>query len=310
MHGVLIVDKPVGPTSHDVVDRVRRVLKSRRVGHTGTLDPFASGVLPLCIGKATRLSRFLTGHDKAYEATVRFGFATTTDDLEGEPLGPPRLVSIERPALEAAARALVGEILQVPPAFSAKQTAGRRHYDIARAGGHVERTACRVRVSKVEVVSLDGDHARLDVSCSAGTYVRALARDLGAALGTGAHLVALRRTRSGPFTAAHTVLLAELDFERAIQRLVPLEGLMLEMPAIRVGEEGLRALRHGRSVGRDLVLDGFPDGAPPDRVRVLGPAGELAALAIPRGFGRNVPELPVQPVFQPDLVLIDDTVVG
>jgi tRNA pseudouridine55 synthase len=305
VHGVLIVDKPVGPTSHDVVDRVRRVLNVKRVGHTGTLDPLASGVLPLCLGKATRFARFFTGHDKSYEATVRFGFATTTDDAEGEPLGPPQAVSVDRDALAAAAQTLAGEILQVPPAFSAKQTAGRRHYDIARSGQTVERTACRVTVSSLHVIGVEGDRAHLEVACSAGTYVRALARDLGEALGVGAHLAALRRTRSGPFVAAQALPLAEVDLERAVQRLVPLDGLLLEMPAIRVGEEGLRALRHGRSVGRDLVVDGFPDGVPPERVRVLGPDQALVALAVPRGFGRNVPELPVQAVFQPDLVLIE-----
>jgi tRNA pseudouridine55 synthase len=305
VHGVLIVDKPVGPTSHDVVDRVRRVLRVKRVGHTGTLDPLASGVLPLCLGKATRFARFFTGHDKSYEASVRFGFATTTDDAEGEPLGPAQTVSVDRDALAAAARKLTGEILQLPPAFSAKQTAGRRHYEIARSGQAVERTACRVTVSSLDVIGVEGDRARLEVSCSAGTYIRALARDLGEALGVGAHLVALRRTRSGPFVAAEALPLAEVDSDRAVQRLVPLDGLLLEMPAIRVGEEGLRALRHGRSVGRDLVVAGFPDGAPPERVRVLGPDQSLVALAVPRGFGRNVPELPVDPVFQPDLVLIE-----
>jgi tRNA pseudouridine55 synthase len=303
--GVLIVDKPVGPTSHDVVDRVRRVLKVKRVGHTGTLDPLASGVLPLCIGKATRFARFLTGHDKSYEATIRFGFATTTDDAQGQPLGAAQAVTLDRDALATAAETLVGEILQLPPSFSAKQTAGRRHYEIARAGQPVERTACRVTVSSLDVVGVEGDRAHVEVSCSAGTYVRALARDLGEALGVGAHLAALRRTRSGPFVAAQALPLADVDPERAVQRLVPLDGLLQEMPAIRVGEEGLRALRHGRSVGRDLVVAGFPDGVPPERVRVLGPDQTLVALAVPRGFGRNLPELPVDPVFQPDLVLIE-----
>ena len=133
MHGILVVDKPIGPTSHDMVDRVRRLLGERRVGHTGTLDPFASGVLPICVGKATRLARFFTGHDKTYRAVVRLGFATTTDDVQGDPLGAPRPVAVEREAVVAASRSLVGEIQQVPPAFSAKRSAGRAVATFGRA---------------------------------------------------------------------------------------------------------------------------------------------------------------------------------
>lgn len=304
LHGLLVVDKPVGPTSHDMVDRVRRVLGVRRVGHTGTLDPFASGVLPICVGKATRLVRFFAGHDKAYEATVRFGFATTTDDRQGEPLGPAVPVALDRAALEAAAAGLVGEILQIPPAFSAKRTGGRRHYEMARAGEAVERRPCRVTVRSLEVTRFSGDQAEIAVACSAGTYIRALARDLGDRLGVGGHLVALRRARSGPFDLSHAVSAAELSAEIAVQHLVPLGGLLLEMPAVCVGDEGLQALRHGRVLSAHLVVSDFPQ-TPPERLRVLDRSGSLVALAVPRGFGPKAPGLSVEPVLHPDLVLID-----
>jgi tRNA pseudouridine55 synthase len=304
VHGILVVDKPAGPTSHDVVDRVRREAQTRRVGHTGTLDPFASGVLPVCIGKATRLARFFSGHDKAYRAEMRLGFATTTDDMKGEPLGPSRPVAIEREAVAAAARTFLGEILQVPPAFSAKRTAGRRHYELARAGEVVERRACAVVIHAIDVRAVDGDRVEMDVECGAGTYIRALARDLGERLGTGAHLVGLRRTRSGPFRLDDAVPLDSLGQDALEPRVLTMDRLLTELPAVEVGEDGLRALRHGRDLTKRLVLSGFPE-APPERMRVLGPSGALLALAVPRGFAPSVPGLTVEPVLHPDLVLID-----
>ena len=197
--GVLVVDKPAGPTSHDIVDRARRALGTRRVGHTGTLDPFATGVLPLCLGRATRLARFLTAGEKTYRATLRLGFATTTDDLTGEPLGEPRRVELTDESLRAALAGLVGRFDQVPPAFSARQVDGRRLYELARRGEATARAATPVEVQALDLVSRAGDTLELEVRCSAGTYVRAIARDLGEQLGCGAHLVALRRTRSGGF---------------------------------------------------------------------------------------------------------------
>jgi tRNA pseudouridine55 synthase len=303
-HGVLIVDKPSGPTSHDVVDVVRRVLHTRRVGHTGTLDPFASGVLPLCVGKATRLARFLSGHDKTYEATVRLGFATATDDLEGEALGAPRPVGVDLAGVRAAAQTFLGPIEQLPPAFSAKRTAGRRHHELARKGQAVERTPCRVIVHSIDVSAVEGDRVAMVVACSAGTYVRALARDLGERLGVGGHLVALRRTRSGPFTLGDGIALAGLDPVQAEARLVPPGQLLPELPAVVVGERGLAALRHGRALDRAMVVRGFPETVV-ERVRVLDEAGALAALAVPRGFGKSTSGLNVEPMLHPDIVLLD-----
>ena len=301
MDGVLVVDKPAGPTSHDIVDRARRALRTRRVGHTGTLDPFATGVLVLCVGRATRLARFLAAGDKAYRATVRLGFATTTDDVTGDPLGEERPVAIADARLGEALAGLVGRFDQVPPTFSARQVGGRRSYELARRGEAVARGATPVTIHALELVARDGHTLELDVRCSAGTYVRALARDLGERLGTGAHLVALRRTRSGAFDIAEAVSGDEL--RGAAERLIPLSGLLLELPAVRVGDEGRRLVGHGRELGAEVVLSGLPP-AGVARVRLLDEKGELLALAVPRGFEPKESELPRHPTLHPDLVLI------
>jgi len=300
--GVLVVDKPCGPTSHDLVDRVRHALRTRRVGHTGTLDPFATGVLPVCVGRATRLARFLSGGDKEYSATVRLGVATTTDDLTGEPLGPPVAAEIEPHVLSAALGALVGSFDQVPPAFSAKHVGGRRLYELARRGESVPRATSRVTVHDVRLLAREGDTLEIAVCCSAGTYVRALARDLGERLGTGAHLAALRRTRSGPFDLSQAV--SGDDLAGAEQRLIPLTGLLLDLPAVRVAEAGRRLVGHGRELGREDVVEGFPE-QPVARVRVLDESGALVALAVPRGLGAGPSALPRVPALHPDVVLVD-----
>ena len=305
MDGVLVVDKPAGPTSHDIVDRARRALQTRRVGHTGTLDPFATGVLALCVGRATRLARFLTAGEKAYSATVRLGFATTTDDLTGDPLEPERPVELAQGALREALAGLVGTFDQVPPAFSARHVGGRRLYELARRGEAVARAATPVTVYALELVAQGRDTIELELRCSAGTYVRALARDLGERLGTGAHLLALRRTRSGGFDIGQAVPGDQL--EGAAGRLVPLSGLLLELPAVVVGEEGLRRISHGRELGPEHVLSGFPE-APVERVRLLDGSGRLLALAAPRGLDESGSALPRVPSLHPDIVLTGDAV--
>jgi tRNA pseudouridine55 synthase len=302
MDGVLVVDKPAGPTSHDVVDHVRRALRERRVGHTGTLDPFATGVLPVCVGKATRLARFLGAGDKTYRTTVRLGFATTTDDLTGEPISAARPVSVTRAEVAAAAAALVGDRLQVPPAFSAKRSGGERLYDLARRGVVVDRPAVPVLVHAFDVLAFEGDRVEMEVRCAPGTYVRALARDLGEALGTGAHLLALRRVRSGAFAEADAVPWDDVP-RRGAEALVPMGALLPEMPAVTVTEEGHRALRHGRDLAAALLAGGFPSAAG-DRMRVLDASGALLALATPRGLG-STGELRVEPVLHPDIVLLE-----
>jgi tRNA pseudouridine55 synthase len=300
---VLVVDKPPGPTSHDVVDRVREVLGVRRAGHTGTLDPFASGVLAVCLGRATRLARFLSGGDKLYRATVRLGFATTTDDLHGEMIGAAQEVRVDPAALATATRGLLGTGEQLAPVYSAKRVGGRRLYDLAREGVEAPRPVSRVTVHSFDVLSVDGDRVEIEVRCSPGTYVRALARDLGAALGVGGHLVALRRVRSGPFGLERAVdggRLTRADRER----VVPMNGLLLDMPEVRVGPPGRGAVGHGRDLDRALLVSPFPE-KPEPRWRVLDEAGELLALAVPRGFTEEGSGLPVSPVLHPDVVLVD-----
>jgi tRNA pseudouridine55 synthase len=300
--GVLVVDKPGGPTSHDVVDRARRVLGTRRIGHTGTLDPFATGVLPLCLGRATRLARFLAAGEKTYRATVRLGFATTTDDATGESLGPPLDAAVDEAVLRSALSAFVGTFDQVPPTFSAKQVAGRRAYELARRGEAVSRAAVPVTVHALELLARQDDRLEFEVRCSAGTYVRALARDLGERLGCGAHLAALRRTRSGGFGLEQAV--PGDSFAGAFDRVVPMARLLTEWPAVRVGAEGRRRVGHGREIAAEDVLSSF-SGEPETRVRILDDAGDLIALAIVRGGGDGeLSGLPRPRVLHPDVVLL------
>ena len=282
---------------------MRRALRTRRVGHTGTLDPFATGVLPVCVGKATRLARFLAEGDKVYEATVRLGFATTTDDLTGEPLGEVRPAVFTPSDVHAACRGFVGEIAQVPPAFSAKRVEGQRLYELAREGKAVVPAPGRVRVHAIEVRSVRGDLLELAVRCSPGTYIRALARDLGRALGCGGHLVALRRTHSGGLGLEQAVAGDALGPD-CIDRLLPLRECLVDLPAAQVSEEGVRAVRHGRDLPRALVTRGFPEWPPPPRLRLLGDTGELIALALPQGFGPPPGSEGVEPTLHPEVVLV------
>jgi tRNA pseudouridine55 synthase len=297
--GLLVVDKPAGPTSHDAVDRVRRALGERRVGHAGTLDPFATGVLPVCVGPATRLVRFLSDSDKEYEAEVRLGFATSTDDATGEPLGPDRAVDVAPERVAEACRSLTGLLEQVPPAFSAKRQGGRRLYELARQGVAVERRPAAVTVHELGLLAVAGGRLRLRVRCSRGTYVRALARDLGERLGTGGHLAALRRTRVG-----HLALEQAVEWERPetwAERLLPAEAAVPDLPRVVVGEAGEGAIRHGRPLDLSLVESGFPDGAG-GPVGLYGRSGRLLAVAERTGF-EAPPGLPAHPRLQPRVVL-------
>jgi tRNA pseudouridine55 synthase len=301
--GVLVIDKPAGPTSHDMVDRVRRALRLRRVGHTGTLDPFATGVLPLCLGKATRLARFLGAGEKVYEATVRLGFATSTDDLTGTPVTEIRAVELEEEEIRAGLARLEGSYDQVPPAYSARRVGGRRLYELARRGEALPRPAKPVTVHAIRLLGLDGERLEVEVRCSPGTYVRALARDLGADLGPGGHLIALRRTRSGSFGLEHSV--SGDDLAEARERVIPLRELLPELPAVRVGEAGRRLVEHGRDLGRASTLNGFPEGQAV-RVRILDESGALLALGVPRATGAGGSSPPVEPVLHPEVVLVGE----
>lgn len=269
MVGALLVDKPEGMTSHDVVDRLRRIVGTRRVGHAGTLDPFATGLLVVCIGRATRLVQFLVHLDKEYTATVRLGFATNTQDITGEQMGA--LVSSNAVSLDDVSRVLnefKGPLLQMPPMFSAKKVAGERLYQAARAGRQVDRKPVPITVHSIELagtISGDADGTNsfvLRVKCSSGTYVRTLAHDIGARLGVGAHLSALRRTEVGHFNIASALTLEELEKRRELGTLdlevVAPSGMLAHLPAVNLDSQAVDSIRHGRSVKTDLVDDGKP----------------------------------------------------
>ncbi len=272
LDGVLVVDKPAGPTSHDIVDRVRQAFGLRRVGHTGTLDPFATGVLAVCLGKATRLARLLAEGEKLYPATIRLGFATTTDDATGDPIGEALAVHVQREALTAALARFTGSFDQVPPAYSAKHVGGRRLYELARRGetGTAPRRAVPVTVHAIELLEAAGDLVEIEVRCAPGTYIRALGRDLGEDLGVGGHLTALRRLRSGAFGLEHAVA-ADRVVASSRSMVIPLSGLLDAMPAVRVSAEGREAVRHGRALGRVLVA----------RPRSRPPPGGLRLPGVP-----------------------------
>src|SRR3954453_23999678 len=202
MNGVLIIDKPAGLTSHDVVNRLRRILHERSVGHLGTLDPMATGVLPMVVGNLTRLAQFYLKAGKSYEGVIRFGFATDTYDAEGEPAGPPQAVVLSLDQVKSFASGLTGVIEQMPPSFSAKKIQGVPAYKLARKNKEVALKPVQVEVKEFEILNVDNDRAAFRVRVGSGTYVRSLAHDMGMKLGCGAHLESLRRTSVGEFTLA------------------------------------------------------------------------------------------------------------
>ncbi|NII50466.1 tRNA pseudouridine(55) synthase TruB [Frigoribacterium endophyticum] len=290
--GILLVDKPQGITSHDVVSRVRRAAGTRKVGHAGTLDPLATGLLVLGLNSSTRLLTFLVGLDKTYEATIRLGVATTTDDSEGETTATHDASAVADDAIDAGVRALSGPISQVPTTVSAIKVNGRRAYDLAREGVEVELKARDVTVSEfsvhdrrtAEVVDEAGRTVSvrdLDVRvrCSSGTYVRALARDLGAGLGVGGHLTALRRTTVGPFDVADAAVLEGIDVAPAL--LPPTAVAERLFPVWRMSSDETVDLGHGKR-----VTVGIDDTAGP--VAAVTPSGDLAGLVEVRR-GQAVP---------------------
>jgi tRNA pseudouridine55 synthase len=269
MNGALIIDKPAGLTSHDVVARVRKIIGERRVGHTGTLDPFATGVLVVLVGRATRLAQFLSGAEKEYEATIRLGYATDTGDLTGTRV--PTSFTTEasefhREHVETAMASLRGDLEQTPPMYSAKKLGGRKLYELARRGEEVERRPVRVTVSEFELRSKNGSFFNLNhdgttdlrvrVICSAGTYIRTLAEDLGRQLGLGAHLVQLRRTRAGSFEIANSITLehlAELSESKiAESRMISPDVVLSHLPALELTADEVTRIIHGL----DLNVEG------------------------------------------------------
>jgi tRNA pseudouridine55 synthase len=285
LEGVLVVAKDPGPTSHDIVGLVRRLTGVRRVGHGGTLDPFAGGVLPVFIGHATRLVEYHLTDEKEYRALVCVGARSTTDDLDGE-LSPTDGPVVDRPAVEAALARFRGPIEQVPPDYSAVRVAGRRAYELARHGRKPELRPRRVTIHRLELLEwndADADRpiATLEIRCSAGTYIRALARDLGERLGTGAYLGALTRTASGPFrlAAAHSLdeVREALTGGRANEIMLPMDAGLERYPQVTVAGEDLKALARGQAVR--LADEGSVDGL----LRVVDDAGRLVAIARRRG---------------------------
>ena len=301
LSGVLVVDKPEGPTSHDVVTLTRRSLGVSRVGHTGTLDPMATGVLPLVIGRATRLAQFLTASDKSYDATIAFGRTTDTYDARGREVSRCD-ARPTRDRLEAAIDEFRGEFEQTPPAFSAKNIDGERAYDLARKAARgagssdpalMRPSAVRVTTRSLQLLSFDGETATMSMTVSAGFYVRSLAHDLGEALGCGGVLIALRRTRSGDFGLEPAVPLADVLQSKAADgaeilrkreelaaRLIPMKNLLATLPSVTLrGPANLERLKNGVEMGPgDLVA---PLSEPAPIVRLLGHDGDLVGLARP-----------------------------
>jgi tRNA pseudouridine55 synthase len=280
---VLVVDKPSGITSHDVVAVARRALGERGIGHTGTLDPMATGVLPLAIGKATRLVRFLSASDKDYDAVIRFGRTTDTYDATGTttaetPMRPTRT------AVEVGLLALSGAYQQLPPPYSAKKVGGHRAYKLARRDEPVELKPVPITVSRVALTAFDDDTATVSITCSAGFYVRSFAHELGRRIGTGACLESLRRTRSGSFELDVALPLDALAGGAAsdlASRLIGCGALLQEHPAIQVTAEGLAYVSHGRDLAQDQCVDPLPAPAATPWVRIMDAAGGLIALATP-----------------------------
>jgi tRNA pseudouridine55 synthase len=272
--GVLLIDKPAGLTSHDVVGRVRKALGMRRVGHAGTLDPMATGVLVVGVGPTTRLLGIVGGHDKEYHATIRLGTSTTTDDREGDVLSttePAALANIDPDAIIEAVGAFVGTIKQRPSAVSAVKVDGKRAYDRVRSGEDVELPERTVTVSAFDVLEVRSSQEFIDVDvrveCSAGTYIRALARDVGAALGVGGHLTALRRTRSGDVRVGECIDLASVAADRLVRPGAFARG---ELPSIDISEADAVRARHG-----GLLSLSLPDAS---AVALIGPGEDLVAV--------------------------------
>ena len=286
MDGLLIIDKPAGITSHDVVARVRRALHTKRVGHTGTLDPFATGVMVILVGKATRLAQFLDKDEKEYEAVIRFGFETDTGDNTGTPKSEddgPRTIAADQ--VESVLARFRGTIMQTPPMYSAKKVEGQKLYELARRGVVVDRKPVEVSISKLEILSSADTSARIRVGCSAGTYIRTLAEDIGREIGIGAHLTELRRTRAGRFTIDEAVKLDDVGETD----LRPVELAVEHLPAFSLREDRVAKTLNGMST-RDLSGT-FADG---ELVRMTVPSGELVAI----GFFDDA-----EKVVQPKVVL-------
>lgn len=297
MDGVLIIDKPAGITSHDVVARCRRILKTKKIGHTGTLDPFATGVMVVLVGKATRLAMFLDNDEKEYQATARFGFETETGDATGEPRGPAVALAPMSELEESVNTVLpeyTGQILQTPPMYSAKKIEGKKLYELARKGIEVERRAVPVTVSRLEIAFTRGvDEIGFSVICSAGTYVRTLAEDIARRAGSAAHLVALRRTRAGKFGIGSALTIERLEEVAASgdldEHLIPMNEAVSHLAAVTLDDERIAKTKNG------LASNAESETADGGQVRILDRFGGLIAIGTYDAAAKRV---------QPRLVLV------
>jgi tRNA pseudouridine55 synthase len=276
--GVVVVNKPEGWTSHDVVGKMRGIAGTRRVGHLGTLDPIATGVLPLMIGHATRLARFWDGSEKGYDAVVRFGFATSTYDRAGEPCGPDTSPNIKPDQIEACLAPMRGEIEQTPPPVSAKKVNGVPAYKLARKNIHVDLAPAKVSIYELTLLEAQGARARLRVRCSAGTYIRSIAHRLGISLGCGAHIEALVRTQSGPFRLDQAFTIERLqtlkDEGRLHEAVVAMSDLLPEFPQVFVDDVTATNIRQGC----DFNVSSFRANGESLHVKAIGPDGQLVAI--------------------------------
>ncbi|MFZ1087360.1 MAG: tRNA pseudouridine(55) synthase TruB [Terracidiphilus sp.] len=277
MNGLLVIDKPAGMTSHDVVGILRRITREKSIGHLGTLDPMATGVLPLMLGKFTRLAQYFSSAEKSYSGTIRFGYATDTYDTEGVPATPDSSPTLTLDQLRAAARRFHGEMQQMPPAYSAKKIAGTPAYKLAREGKPVELKAVRVLIRNFEILALDGVQASFTMSISAGGYVRSVAHELGQDLGCGAHLSSLRRTQAGDFTLADAHTLDELqalagNAEALEAQCIHPRALLPEMPSVTGDVLALGRLRNGAQAN-------LPEFSQAPLVKVFAGQRELVGIA-------------------------------
>lgn len=283
IHGVLVIDKPAQMTSHDVVDRVRRLTGERRVGHTGTLDPMATGLLPVCVGQATRLAEYLTGETKSYRATVRLGEQTATDDADGPIIAVAPVPSLTSDQLEELLRSFRGAIAQLPPAYAAIKQDGRKLYELARAGLPVITPPRAVRIDRLEIEAWERPDLTLIVECSKGTYIRSLARDIGAALGCGGHITHLRRLRSGALTIDQAIPLAELSDRLATAGwaalAVPADRCLPDWPTLYLDATAAENWRQGRAVLGPGSSSGQVNSPHEQLARVYGPDGAFIGVA-------------------------------
>ncbi|TAM04351.1 MAG: tRNA pseudouridine(55) synthase TruB [Paraburkholderia sp.] len=283
LDGVLLLDKPIGLSSNDALIRAKRLYRAKKGGHTGTLDPLASGLLPLCFGEATKFSQDLLDADKTYEATMRLGVRTTTGDAEGEALDT-REVTCDEAAVREAMTKFVGDIVQIPPMYSALKRDGKPLYEYARAGQVVEREGRQVTILALEIIACALPDVTFRVTCSKGTYVRTLAEDIGEALGCGAHLVMLRRTGVGALTLEHAVTLDALSDADDASRdawLQPVDALLSTFPAVTLDAEASRRFTHGQRLPLAELAADRSQWGDVQRVRVYGEDGRLLGVAKP-----------------------------